>query len=231
MQFMKLAYIICLAILVSIATGYAQVGIQTSFKPNEIVPAIYFGGTVSNYYSFQWNCFNVGVIPKDPYNQNKPSGSMYPFYSFCSIMGIGFLASSGREWPSLAALLPDSSLTKKTIVAIGYALIAPIILSNSQHHLILFGYDSSSSSPISSSLFIRFQTDYYDQRDVSWLRFAPSGGLELFFDIKNKPSNSNFNCYGMALQFAISRNWDVLNNRTIKSAYLGYIGTKFNFPF
>ena len=231
MQFMKPVHIGCLALLVCAANGNAQIGIQTSFKPNEIVPVIYIGGPLSDYYSFQWNFVNVGVIPKDPYNENKPSGSMYSLYGFCSMLGIATLASDGREWPSVAALLPDSSLTKKVLVTIGYGLIAPIILSNSQHHLILFGYDSSSSSPLSSSLFLRFQTDYYDQRDVSWLRFEPSLGFELFFDIKNKPINSNFNCFGLAVQFAISKNWDVLSNRTIKGAYVGCIGTKFNFPF
>lgn len=76
----KVIYMLMLILVLSI-TSYSQFGIQTTLKPNEIAPTLYVRGKLNKYYAFQWNFFGSSFIPKDSYNLNKFSSSMYSAYS------------------------------------------------------------------------------------------------------------------------------------------------------
>lgn len=78
-------------------------------------------------------------------------------------------------------------------------------------------------------MFLGFQTDYYDQREVNWLRFSPSCGVELFFPIHGEFRGNKFNGYGIGVQAAITRYWDFLPGQSMKGPYLGSLGLKLNF--
>ncbi len=210
---------------------YSQLGFQLGVKQNEITPSVYFGGDVTELYSFQWNLFNSGLVLKDPYNKNKFSGSIYSLYSTGAIVGIATIFGTGGEWFGLAGLLPDSSILKDISRVLGIGLIAPIALSNSQHFINIFGYDSASSSRVALSTFVGFQSDYFNSREISWFRFSPSIGVEVFYKLTNTYYKSGrFDGYGISIQFGITKNWDILKRKTEISTIGGFVNTKVHFP-
>lgn len=224
-------YRFLIVIVLFSSLSYSQIGFQVGFKQNEITPSVYFGGDVTKLYSFQWHIFNSGLVPQDPYNDNKFSGSIYSLYSTGAIVGIATIFGTGGEWFGLAGLLPDSSVLKDISRVIEIGLIEPIALSNSQHFINIFGYDSASSSRLGLSTFAGFQSDFFNSRDNSWFRFSPSIGLEVFYRLNKSYSNKGrFDGYGVALQFGISKNWDFLRTKTEISSIGGFVNVKVHFP-
>jgi hypothetical protein len=171
-------------------------------------------------------------VLKDPYNDNKFSGSIYSLYSTGAIVGIATILGTGNEWPGLAGLLlPDSSVLKDISNVIVIGLIAPIALSNSQHFINVFGYDSASSSRVGLSTFVGFKSDYFNSRENSWFRFSPSVGVEIFYKLtKSYYKSGRFDGCGISIQFGITKNWDILKRKTEISSIGGFVNAKVHFP-
>jgi hypothetical protein len=224
---------IFICVISSFTLTYAQTGgLETKFQSNEILPSLYIHDDIHSLYSIQINLFDLTIIPKDFYNTNKTNVSMYGIYSLGSILGLAILTfSGGHEGCGLPDLLPDSSRLRPILKTIGYVCIAPILLSNSQHYFNFYGFDSLTTNKIGMSLFLGSQTDYFDRLDISWLRFAAMGGLELFVRLNNGLPNKNYHGPGFSIQFGITKQWDFFAHSHNNGSYLGFIGTKIYFPF
>ena len=224
--------------LILSSISYSQFGVETKYQPNEISPSI-FGHVLQlsqrmslswpQSNAFQWNILSTTIVINDPYNANKPSGSMYGLYSLGSIAGILLLTQSGGSegctFPQI--LLPDSSCIKPILKYIGYACVAPLILSNSQYYFNISGFDTLLLKPTGLSFFLGTQTDYFDKRDVSWLRFAVRSGLELV--VRNDTSTKkSIDRSGFCLQIGITKHWDFLANSKKSGEYFGFVGAKIN---
>jgi hypothetical protein len=109
----------------------------------------------------------VAYLESDPYNDGKWN------ISWSALVPLGLTAIiSVFHYPEFPPVVQD---------ILGAALMGPVVLLNSQHHLVLVGPSGLiASGRLSLTAFAGCRTDCYS-RDVTWVRWTPMAGIQQGF--------------------------------------------------
>lgn len=222
---MRFSFLI-LAFLLMVSSGFAQFGIEAKQQPGEEGVTLFVKKIVSPAYAMQWNVLNMGIVNRDTYNGNKLSLSSYALYSTGTMLLTMLLTTSGHEGCGLPNLLPDSSDLRKVLNSVGIAVLVPVLLANSQHYVNLYGYDTTRATSLGLSFFAGTQSDYYDQENVKWMRFAGRFGIECYYRFGGERKAKREDGPGIGLQFGVTKHWDMGPGVDKRSPWFGFIGCK-----
>jgi hypothetical protein len=222
---MRLSFLTLIFLLMA-SSGSAQFGIEAKQQPGEEGITLFIKGVVSPAYALQWNVLNMGIVNRDAHNGNKVSISSYALYSTGTMLLTVLLTTSGREGCGLPNLLPDSSSLRGVLNSVGIAVLAPLLLANSQHYLNLAGYDTNRTTVLGLSLFAGTQSDYYDQNSVKWMRFAGRFGIECYYRFGSGRKAKKEDGPGIGFQLGVTKHWDMGPGVDKRAPWVGFIGCK-----
>lgn len=113
---------------------------------------------------------NYSWIPNDKYNSDSLNYSMASLANGTLLLlyGVAMMMDSPRK----------EHKNRKLLYYILTPIVAPLYLTNSQTHFILFDNNELKKHSSILSVFIHSQTDIYWAREQIWWRFKPGIGLE-----------------------------------------------------
>jgi len=142
----------------SLQFAFASFGYST----DTYVPATGLGTQIGAYFPEVF--LPVTVLGRDPYNGNKWN------ISWSALVPIGTAMVISVFHPQDVG--PG---VQKVLI---YALLAPVLAANSQHHLVLVGPRGLvESDQFRLTAFVGCRTDCYT-RDITWVRWTPMAGLQ-----------------------------------------------------
>jgi len=153
--------------VVSPADSVQYAIVTFGYSTDTYVPAIGLGTQFGAYSPELF--LPVTVLVRDPYNGNKWNISWSALVPFGTAMVISVFHPQDVG-PGVQRVLI-------------YALFAPVLALNSQHHLVLVGPKGLvESDHLRLTAFVGCRTDCYS-RDITWVRWTPMAGLQQGFNL------------------------------------------------
>ena len=156
-------------------------GIQILPREKEIA----FGGGFENtfgLYRIMLPFFSTVIVYKDSNNNNKLSAS------YTSLFTLAALFAGSVMHPE------DVGEARNTML---YILIVPVVIANSEHHLMLV--PASESNPFETSFYINSRADIFEH----WWRYVAGGGIQIGFNLGK--NNNPYGGKGFGLQFGFEK--------------------------
>lgn len=133
---------------------------------------------------------NFSILLNEKKNNSKTAYSYIGLYSLIPLFIAGFAH--------------PEDLGPKTSEIIGYIALAPLLITNSQHHFIISKYDTLSLFLPELSVFVQNRTDYYEDR---WFRINP--GIGLSFSYYTTRDLAEINNHLFSLSVGIEKPFDI----------------------
>jgi hypothetical protein len=130
-------------------------------------------------YAPEFHFLPVTFLESDPYNEGKWNIS----WSALVPLGLGAIVSVFHS-PEFPAVVQE---------ILGAVLLGPVVLLNSQHHLVLVGPTGLiESGQLRLTAFVGCRTDCYS-RAVTWVRWTPIAGVQQGFNLSGGDDTSAAN--------------------------------------
>lgn len=203
------------------------VGFNADIQPNEIAPNILIRYGIDKHFSYQFNLLSLTVIPKDAYNGNSTSVSLFSVYGLVPFF-VGSLFT-GYRGDDFGTLLPDSGFIRPVLQTIGNVLVYAYILPNTQLHYTIFQSSNPGTGSLASSIFVDSRFDYFHGSNEDWFRFTPSGGVELFFQLSDGRHGRLLPPAAISFQAGESKHIDFSHDFHVDNPFRFFWGTKIFF--